>query len=321
MLRMPRTRTYQIKNGYRARTENAAKYIDNPPTDIVYQPDVYELVEFLVRRGEFRYVIDIGAGNGEKLRGLGDDVEIIAIDTEPNLEALRATLPHAQVVDFDLNRGLPDLDPELFRQAVVVSADVIEHLREPHRYLKGLARISALSPFVLVSTPDRTRARGPKDFGPPQNPFHVREWSIDEFYAVLRKYGFACHIGHTTSNTRDLLKSTSLAIGGAPAVGPPPGVRPTTTVLAIMPVYNEADFVVHSVEHLLAQGVDVHLIENWSDDGTTEIVENLSRLYPNVTFERFPPERPEHHPFEWGRLLERIEQIAAADVTHEWVIQ
>jgi glycosyltransferase involved in cell wall biosynthesis len=316
---MFRHRTYQIKQGYRVRTENA-EYIDSPQGDIVYQPDVYGFVAFLVRRGEFRYVIDIGAGNGEKLRDLGDDVEVIAVDYAPNLEALRANLPGAQVLNVDLERGLPDFDPEVLRQAVVVSADVIEHLREPHHYLKGMAQIATVAPYVLVSTPDRTRARGPEDFGPPENPFHVREWSIDELHAVLREYGFACHIGHTTSNTMDLLKSTSLAIGGTLAVAPPAGARATTTALAIMTVYNEADFVARSVEHLLAQGVDVHVVENWSDDGTAEIVEALSQAHPNVTFERFPPARPERHTYEWALLLERVEQIAADDVTHEWIM-
>ncbi len=295
-----------------------AEFVDAPAAEIVYQPYVYGLARFLAERGGFGHIIDIGAGNGEKLAGLPAAVQVTAVDFAPNLPALRQTLPNATVIDHNLETGLPALDPAVVADAVVISADVIEHLREPHHYLQGLARLAAQAPFVLVSTPDRTRARGPEDYGPPANPAHVREWTIDELYALFRRYGLACRIGHTTSDTLSHAKATSLALGGTQALMPGT-VATTTSALAVMTAYNERDIIERSIEHLLVQGLDVHVVENWSTDGTYEIVQRLAQAYPGVSCERFPEVQPKTSTYEWQALLQRVQQIAAS-TEHEWVL-
>jgi hypothetical protein len=51
--------------------------------------------------------------------------------------------------------------------------------------------------------------------GPPFNPWHLGEWSIDELHALFQRYGFKPGFwGYSIHNDEDLIKATSLCIGG-----------------------------------------------------------------------------------------------------------
>jgi hypothetical protein len=64
-------------------------------------------------------------------------------------------------------------------------------------------------------------------------------------------------------------------------------------------------------------GVHVHVIDNWSNDATPEILERFA-AHPAVTWERFPQSGDTGH-FELERLLGRVEEVAA-DSGADWVI-
>jgi glycosyltransferase involved in cell wall biosynthesis len=309
-------KNYSIKRGYKIRSKNAP-YIDDQPTGIVYQPDIYEFVKFLSKKGGFKYLIDVGAGNGEKLTSIADHVKIIAIDYDPNIKVLKNNLPSANIINFNLEKGLPKVPNEILKEAVVISADVIEHIVKPHQYLKGLAKWSKIAPYVLISTPDRTRARGPENFGPPANPFHVREWSIDELYSVLKNYGIPCRIGHSISNDTDKFKGTSVAIFGVEAM--PKITEELKSLLTIVTVYNEEDFIEQSLKHLLNQGSHIHVIENWSTDNSLKVIKNLARKHKGLTYERFPKKKQATDRYDWTKILTRIEEVAAAS-NHDWIL-
>lgn len=88
-------------------------------------------------------------------------------------------------------------------------------------------------------------------------------------------------------------------------------------VVAVMTAYNEADIVRPSIERLIAQGIDVHLIDNWSTDGTPELVEDLVG-HGLLAVERFPPGgRPDG--YDWTGLLDRAAEVAAT-LPHDWCI-
>lgn len=313
---MVRSKFY-IKPGYQIRQENAP-YVDVQPTGTVYQPHVYELAIRLARMSNCKYIIDIGAGSGEKLKGLDKEFQIIAVDFAPNIKALRKNLPNAEVIDQNLEKGLPKISDAILAEATVISSDVIEHIVNPKKYIKGLAHMSKIAPFVVLSTPDRTRARGPESFGPPANPFHVREWTIDELFTLFKKYSIHCKIGHTVSNDEENFKGTSLAIAGTHAL-PPLNFGEDKTLLSIVTAYNEADIIGQTIEHLVSQGSDVHVIENWSTDDTLKIVKKLARKHKGVTYEMFPAKKPRKHAYEWKNLLMRIEEVAAKS-KHDWIM-
>jgi glycosyltransferase involved in cell wall biosynthesis len=82
--------------------------------------------------------------------------------------------------------------------------------------------------------------------------------------------------------------------------------------LAIVPCYNEADVLPWTLAHLRQQGCDIHLLDNWSTDGSYELAEQWAE-----TRERWPPEGPETV-WRFEQQLRRIEEIAIAH--RDWVI-
>jgi len=78
-------------------------------------------------------------------------------------------------------------------------------------------------------------------------------------------------------------------------------------IVAYMPVLNEADVLPHVLRHMHEQGVNVHVLDGWSKDGSYEIAHAAS----GVTVERFPADAPS--PIWACRpTLRRIEELAAA---------
>ena len=306
--------TRRLPAGYQAREENV-HFID-APTATIHQHQIYEFLRYLVRRGSFERVIDIGCGSAEKLKGLDDLIEIICIDAAPMRDFVFANVPKAQFIDCNLENGLPDTD--LFGpRTLVVCADVIEHLKRPEILLRDMARIAETCPYVLISTPDRARARGFRDVGPPRNPAHTMEWTVDELGRLLTDCGFPANlpIGYTLNNNTDLSKSTILAIAGREAC-----YRPTAdskTVAAVITVFNEIDVIEQVVRYLGRQGVEVHLVDNWSSDGSFELAKAMQAAGLCADVVRFPAEPPKD--YDWTALLQHTASYGAK-LDADWVI-
>ena len=79
------------------------------------------------------------------------------------------------------------------------------------------------------------------------------------------------------------------------------------SVTAFMCVFNEADILPYTLRHLVDQGVDVHVIDNWSTDGS----DLIAQQFPLVGFERFPSEG-DGGIYSWRLLLRRVEALATA---------
>ena len=80
-------------------------------------------------------------------------------------------------------------------------------------------------------------------------------------------------------------------------------------VVAFMPVYNERDILPFVLTHMLSQGIHVHVIDNWSTDGTFEMLYQWQGV--GVTVERFPASGPTEQ-FSSRDLQARVEELAAA---------
>jgi glycosyltransferase involved in cell wall biosynthesis len=93
----------------------------------------------------------------------------------------------------------------------------------------------------------------------------------------------------------------------------------TLRVLAIMTNYNEGDIVEKVIEHMLSQGLDVHAIDNWSTDGSYELIVEIQKRFPGrIQIERFPESGPEQF-YEWKKLLGRVEEVAL-NSNYDWCI-
>lgn len=284
---------------------------------IVHQPMVYPFAGFLGERFGCRRIIDVGCGSARKLVGLHLRFDVLGIDREPNLERARRQLPSGTWIPADLESLESNLLAEpVLRDAVVVCSDVVEHLVDPSALLRSLRGWLETSPLCLISTPDRNLARGAEDHGPPANRHHVREWSLNEFEQLLAAFDLApTFIGLTLNNSLDREKKTILAVIDRLRF---PSSTPTDfRVLAILAVRNEIDIIVPSVRRLLDQGIDVHVIDDWSEDGTWEALRALG-AGNRLRCERFPDSGPSGA-FQWERLLQRKEEIAASSRA-DWVI-
>lgn len=190
-----------LPDGYVENTEPA--YFDDADDGKVWQPDVYALAAAFARAAGVTTLVDVGCGRAEKALATG--LKVAGIDHGPNVA--RAIDAGALVRDRDLEKGL-QYDGVL-SNAVVVCADVIEHLRDPRPLLRDLAA----SPVLLLSTPDRTLVRHADDqLGPPANACHVREWDEEGLWRLLLAHGIDAHIVHTMNNDDDREYSTLLAV-------------------------------------------------------------------------------------------------------------
>lgn len=93
---------------------------------------------------------------------------------------------------------------------------------------------------------------------------------------------------------------------------------PTLPVLAIMHVFNEQDIIGDTVKHLLEQGIDVHIIDNWSTDDTYKIIRSLASASKRVSYERYP-DKP-NKKFELAKLLARVTEVAKDKQEYKWIM-
>lgn len=152
--------------------------------------------------------------------------------------------------------------------------------------------------------------------GPPVDPAHVREWTLHELIALLRAEGVPEPMlpGYTVDTERHRAKSMALVLAGRHvAVEHCPPVR----VAAVMNVHNEVDILPEVLQHLTSQGLDVHVVDNWSTNGSYELVSNMAARDERVTVERFPDAPSPHH--EPARVLGHGQEWAAT-AGYDWII-
>lgn len=188
---------YNLPNQYIHRTDPA--YFNDVLDDSSdWQADVYRLAVELAQQSETPYIIDLGCGNGKKLKPYASAFKILGIDYGANLDAFAANkVGKFLVCDFNQN----PLPPSIFTDSVVICADVIEHIPDPTTLIDTLKNACESANYVLVSTPDRQRVYKGEHYGPPGNPCHCREWTNSELVHWLRSEGLPVQwYGWTVSN-------------------------------------------------------------------------------------------------------------------------
>ncbi len=76
-------------------------------------------------------------------------------------------------------------------------------------------------------------------------------------------------------------------------------------IQAYMPVFNESDVLPYVLQHMWEQGVEVHILDGWSTDGSFELASRLG-----VTIERFPAAGPAKEQ-ACRAILRRVEDLAS----------
>lgn len=302
-----------IKPGYAAREEpQQFDDVSVATGPITSPPDVYRFAGFLAKHFGCQSIIDLGCGPGHKLNQIASDFRLVGVDFGDNLRRFRQTHSGAIAVERDLAGHVLHIeDRELVRQSLVVCSQVIEQLPDPVPLLASLRDLLADARVAIVTTPERDLVRGSDHAGPPDNPAHVREWSLPEPKSLLRCAGLNIEFaGLTVNNDRGWSKRTTLAVlrqrGTEQQVSAPPGFR----VLAFMCAYNEEDIIETVLEHVTSQGIDVHLVDNWSTDRTVERAEAfLGRGLSRIT--KYPINGPSPT-YDWHALLTHVEELSDA---------
>lgn len=212
------SKNFFLKSGYVARA-HPDYFTDQPEDNITWQPDVYPFAANFAEKVGSTKIIDIGCGRALKLAKLYEqhlEWEFTGIDYGVNISWCRENWRFGTWIQADLECGTTRPATKLIiENAIIICSDVIEHLVNPVpllRLLYKLLRRGAAA--VIFSTPERDLTRGKTDTGPPANPYHVREWNLEEFRTLLEWAGFKLiHLGLTRSNDAGPDQRTILAVG------------------------------------------------------------------------------------------------------------
>ena len=122
------------------------------------------------------------------------------------------------------------------------------------------------------------------------------------------------HAGEQSSPGAQPGAGNQFLIGGTDINYTASSYRPK--IAALVHVYNEGDILGETIRHLLDQGLHVHIVDNWSTDGSWEIAAAFPET--QVSRERFPHEGPSEH-YEWFRQLEHSERLAMR-LPYDWFL-
>ncbi len=184
---------FGIRPDYKANDENT-HYDDVETGGLSYQLDVYLYAKRFMHERGLKRVVDVGCGNGYKLVHVLGEFDTTGVDTDPAYSHLVRSYPTRKW----LRSGEPEKSFASYNLSadLVISSDVIEHIRNPDDLLDFIDSIDA--PFVILSTPDRIGMQAFPRFasitGPSGNPWHIREWTYGEFRRYLsRRYDVLFH--------------------------------------------------------------------------------------------------------------------------------
>jgi len=132
---------------------------------------------------EQRCVLDLSCGTGYGSDYLGATAgRIVGIDCALDVVAKsRTDYPRSNVAFLAM-----DACALAFREAsfdCIVSQDTIEHVQDDRRFVSELTRVLKPNGVLVIFTP---HGKG-RDI-PPMDPYHVREYTLDEFRALLQPH-------------------------------------------------------------------------------------------------------------------------------------
>jgi glycosyltransferase involved in cell wall biosynthesis len=242
----------------------------------------YQAVEELARAYGHPNIIVLGCDDRHDIAAVAQRFQTTVLDKVENLISWENVFNiHAQPWDKPLSRAVLQQSILIANPVLAPSWETFLHYLETTMEVGALAVVSASTKYAssLASFSDMLRGAG--------LPVWFQGYADDLYVALL---------GYPE----------------APFVHVPPQFR----VGAIMPVYNEADIILSTLHHLIAQGVEVYILDNHSTDGTAQLAQSL--LGQGVIgVETYPPEPTPY--YEWEKLLQRVE-VLSQTLDYDWVM-
>jgi hypothetical protein len=312
-------------NVSRADQSRADRSDGNPGTDVDQCTDLeakgacdrnaYRLARVLAAGFGADTIVDIGCGSVGSLMAL-EGFHKYGVDFGSRIERYRSRFPQATWIENDLetiaNFGL---ELNVMGRFVLICADVIQRLDDPSSLLHELACLSCRAQAIIITMPVQEGAAAGQSAGPDCD----FERELRQFESLLGSHGLVpSFVGSTAASPSSRANGTMIAVidncalenGWSVSVG----FRP----LAIMGSYNDADIVPQTVQKLLDDGLEVHVLDNWSTDGTFEHLAYMAAESDGLVVERFPEAGPTQY-HEWATMLRRKEEIAGRH-PGRWII-
>jgi SAM-dependent methyltransferase len=129
-------------------------------------------------------ILDVACGSGYGTAMLAELGPVTGVDRDE--DALRLARSRSSAAEFQ-RVELPELPFADASFDAVVSFETVEHVDDDVGFLREVRRVLRPDGALLLSTPNRD-VTSPD--GPPANPFHVREYRLDELLAMARAAGF-----------------------------------------------------------------------------------------------------------------------------------
>lgn len=289
------------------------------PFDTAQAPDAHRLARFLAVGFGADGVINIRCALEGRSR-LPKGTVATSARAPSRIEPERDCLDQPRWIGVELVSGC-NLERNLatLKRPVVVCSGAAVRRIFTNPAFGGLAQLWRQAHAVIIALPLGTGACRMRPTGRGERQSCAPSPDAREYAESLRRFGMApTFIGLASSGGHRRPKDTLLAVIDrcplAHAQSIPSDFRP----LAIVGTYNDADIAPQTISKLLCDGMDVHVLDNWSTDSTYDQLLHLKGSFPGLSIERFPLEGPsEYH--EWHRMLSRKEEFAAQH-PDRWII-
>ena len=135
-------------------------------------------------------VLDIACGSGygsELLLTRGGAKRVMGADLDPDAVRYARLRYGSRHEPSRLRYAAADACEPCMEERfdAVVSFETIEHVPRPDRMLAGITKMLTGDGLLVISTPVR---RMGTLTAAPGNPFHLREWTVDEFGALMKEH-------------------------------------------------------------------------------------------------------------------------------------
>ena len=302
------------KSGYRCRLDAIGDFSRD-----ANRPDVFRFAAWLGEKFGCHGAIALGCGQSESAMQILQPLQLTFVDFGESAARFREVHPAAEVIEHDFSESPIRLSRrEQVAQSVVICSDVFEFLPNPLPLLESIRDLMRDSPVAILAASERDRIRGPEHMGPPLDPRRVRLWNLSEFEKLLKHAGLnVAFVGLAAQDDRDRGKKTIVAVvrpqGTETIRAAPPDYRVCASICA----YNEEDMIAATLEHLTSQGIEVHLVDNWSTDQTVERAEPfLGRGLHSIT--KFPGPGPSAA-FDLHQWLQQVEERSYSSGADWWM--
>ncbi len=254
-----------------------------PRAAVFAQPDALGFAEYLLHAHGRRSIVYVAAAEPARLPPAFAERAIVI-----GAERLASAAPQAGI-DWS--------------GAVVVATLASTSVARVATLVSGLAAVAGLGALIVVTTPHR-----------------IENEAV--FRDCLASVGLhPAFVGRTLADNFRRERSVALAVVDAPlaALLAEPPAPPQQRPLAVIATYNDADVIAQLALQHLASGIDLHFVDNWSADGTYEILAELARAHgERVALERWPAGGPVEK-YLWTELLDRKAEIGSAH-PGRWIV-